>query len=199
MVCFVSVCNINIYLKWWLSSLSLGTVWLTLPTFYSPVALSKCRSSRGNVLVLQSWSQSPQTGLRILSLSSGLTPLPQTLCPPCHPPIPWQLAWLLLLTADTTFHELLPPPPSHTLSLITIIPHSHVAEEQVLINWNLYLNVCLSSIFSTTISCRHYFVCNCLNKHTFHLLSPVWCHRENEQSTQAVLCSLTALQTNTCS
>lgn len=55
------------------------------------------------------------------TLASGYShyPLASTLCPAqtLRSPIPWQLAWLLLLTADATFHELLPPhTPTHLSS-----------------------------------------------------------------------------------
>lgn len=133
------MCNMNIYI-WsggkWFPFFSLGTVWLTLPTFYSPVALSMCRSSRGNVLVC-----SP--GPSLPGLASGCSHYPLA-SPPLHihlppaPPIPWQLAWLLL-TAHPTSHALYP----HTLAFITLIPHSHVVEERCLYDTNLYLNECV--------------------------------------------------------
>lgn len=176
-VCFFSVLTQVYIWSGGFSFLSLGTVWLTLPTFYSPVALSKCRSSRGNFLVLQSWSQSPQTGLRILSLSSGLTPLPQNTVPPAPPSSPPSHPMTAGLAATahccwSNFSWAAPPlhPPTHTLSLISIISHSHLSEEQLLNNRSLYLNVCLGSYFLHYYylsSCRHYFVCTCPNKHTF--------------------------------
>lgn len=78
--CFVSMCNMNICNLEWREGAGflffvLGTVWLTLPTFYSPVALSMCRSSRGNVLVC-----SP--GPSLLGLASGCSHYPLASPPP---------------------------------------------------------------------------------------------------------------------
>lgn len=84
--CFVSMYNISIC-NWsggkWLVFFflcSMGIVWLTLPTFYSPVALSMCRSSRGNVLVC-----SPDPNLP--GQASGCSHYPVASHPPPSPTI----------------------------------------------------------------------------------------------------------------
>lgn len=159
--------------------LSLGTVWLTLPTFYSPVALSMCRSSRGNVLV-----RGP--GPSLPGLASGCSHYPLASPPPHkHPP------------ASTKSHDSWPgccslliqlhAPYPHTLAFITLIPHSYVVEEQCLF---------CDAVCIWVLTCH---VTLCVNVLTSVILfSSVWCPRETEQFTQAVLCSLVALQPNMC-
>lgn len=125
--------------KWLVSFLSLGTVWLTLPTFCSPVALSKCWSSRGNILVCSPGPSLPTlaSGYSHYPLASPLPP-PQTLCPP----IPWQLAWLMLLTAD-------PPPHTHTLSSPSFRVFSlHGLKNKIwTIRINIWMSVCVLVFF----------------------------------------------------
>lgn len=62
------------------------------------------------------------------------------------------------------------------------------------------MSVCLGSCFFPLLfkMMSHGFLFTCFNKCTCHIFSSVWCHGETEQFTQAVLCSLKALQPNAC-
>lgn len=97
------MCNWSGGKGWGLFPLS-GTVSLTLPTFYSHVALSACRSSRGKCLGLRSWSQSPldwpQDAVTIL------WPLPHLLptCPRRTPTLVTAGCWLLLTLVQLIYH-----------------------------------------------------------------------------------------------
>lgn len=146
----------------------LGTVWLTLPTFYSPVALSRCRSSRGNVLIC-----SPDPSLpRLESGYSHYPPPPahtQKHCAPPPPPFPWQLAWLLLLTAA----------PPHCLPFLALI---HVCLRN---QTNLYLKESVF-FFICCLGWCHITFCFPVLTSAPLVSSSVWCHCE--KLTQAVLC-----------
>lgn len=109
------------------------------------------------------------------TLASGYShyPLASTLCPAqtLRSPIPWQLAWLLLLTADATFHELLPPhTPTHlsSPSLLTITQSSMMNK--------IFIFVC--ECFCPSLFTFMSPVCSCLNNYlSFCFLSlRTWIH-----------------------
>lgn len=142
-------------LEWSVSFVWSGSVSLTLPTFYSPVALSMCRSSRGNVLLCSPgpslWRLGPGCNHYPLA-SPPPAPPSRTLCPPPSSKSLWQLAWLLL-TADPTFHAL--------------CPHTHTGFHQpcssFTCGWGR--SFWARNLFDFGLS--SYLVCNFLNNHSF--------------------------------
>ena len=122
LLCFyvqhVCICN---WSGWFPFFFSLGAVWLTLPTFYSPVALSMCRSSRGNVFGLQSWSQSPPDWpqdhypLASPSLHTHMNTAPSPYTPKPHDSWPGCCCSLLIFFMRC--------PPTHWLSSPSFLIH----------------------------------------------------------------------------
>lgn len=189
---FVSVCNKSLYMEWSACPFFvLETLSLTLPTFYSPVALSKCWSSRGNVLVCN-------PGPSLLGLASGYNHYPlaspppkQTtpththiLCPSFstpHDSWPGCCCSLLIQPATVFFIALI-------CSFLSMCGQGARSEwENVHLSERVFGFLCLFVCF---FALHFYFVWHCPNKSTLHFLVCVMV----KWFTQAMLWSLMALQ-----
>lgn len=147
---------------------STGIVWLTLPTFYSPVALSMCRSSRGNVMVC-----SPDPNLP--GQASGCSHYPVASQPPTphpHPPsqntAPSDPMTAGLAAAAHCSSDCIHALYLHTLASITLI-HMWLRNAVWMINMiYIWMSVCLdfklTSRSPNKCTSHHLHVCGVMVK-----------------------------------